>query len=82
MDMTDEIFFAWRGWRTRTSAKAGAREREFLRGEIEHNRCRTNSVRGIISNCVINLSADKERYLREEFRALKRGGTAGRFGRE
>ncbi len=47
---------------------------EFLKGEIEHIPLPDNSVDVIISNCVINLSADKDRVLREAFRVLKPGG--------
>jgi arsenite methyltransferase len=47
---------------------------EFLRGEIEHIPLPDNSVDVIISNCVINLSADKDSVLREAFRVLKPGG--------
>jgi arsenite methyltransferase len=54
--------------------KAGAENVEFLRGEIEHIPLPDNSVDVIISNCVINLSADKDAVLREAFRVLKPGG--------
>ena len=54
--------------------KAGATNVEFLRGEIEHIPLPDNSVDVIISNCVINLSADKRRALAEAFRVLKPGG--------
>jgi arsenite methyltransferase len=47
---------------------------EFLRGEIEQIPLPDNSVDVVISNCVINLSADKDRVLREAFRVLKPGG--------
>ena len=47
---------------------------EFLRGEIEQIPLPDNSVDVIISNCVINLSADKDKVLREAFRVLKPGG--------
>src|SRR5205814_9412721 len=47
---------------------------EFLRGEIEHIPLPDNSVDVIISNCVINLSADKDQVLREALRVLKPGG--------
>ena len=59
---------------TRTSAKAGVANVEFLKGEIEHIPLPDDSVDVIISNCVINLSADKDRVLREAFRVLKPGG--------
>jgi len=54
--------------------KAGATNVEFLRGEIEHIPLPDNSVDVVISNCVINLSADKDQVLREAFRVLKPGG--------
>ena len=47
---------------------------EFLKGEIENIPLPDNSVDVVISNCVINLSADKDRVLREAFRVLKPGG--------
>src|SRR6202030_2766280 len=54
--------------------KAGVQNVEFLKGEIESIPLPDNSVDVIISNCVINLSADKNRVLREAFRVLKPGG--------
>jgi ubiquinone/menaquinone biosynthesis C-methylase UbiE len=54
--------------------KAGATNVEFLKGEIEHIPLPDGSVDVIISNCVINLSADKDRVLAEAFRVLKPGG--------
>jgi ubiquinone/menaquinone biosynthesis C-methylase UbiE len=54
--------------------KAGVENVEFLKGEIENIPLPDNSVDVIISNCVINLSADKDRVLREAFRVLKPGG--------
>jgi arsenite methyltransferase len=54
--------------------KAGAANVEFLKGEIENIPLPDNSVDVIISNCVINLSADKSQVLREAFRVLKPGG--------
>src|SRR6266542_3373911 len=54
--------------------RAGAENVEFLKGEIENIPLPDNSVDVIISNCVINLSADKARVLREAFRVLKPGG--------
>jgi len=54
--------------------KAGAGNVEFLKGEIENIPLPDNSVDVIISNCVINLSADKDRVLHEAFRVLKPGG--------
>jgi ubiquinone/menaquinone biosynthesis C-methylase UbiE len=54
--------------------KAGIENVEFLKGEIENIPLPDNSVDVIISNCVINLSADKNRVLHEAFRVLKPGG--------
>jgi len=54
--------------------KAGADNVEFLKGEIENIPLPNDSVDVIISNCVINLSADKARVLREAFRVLRPGG--------
>ena len=54
--------------------KAGVQNVEFLKGEIESIPLPDNSVDVIISNCVINLSANKDRVLREAFRVLKPGG--------
>jgi len=54
--------------------KSGIDNVEFLKGEIEHIPLPDNSVDVVISNCVINLSADKDRVLREAFRVLKPGG--------
>jgi arsenite methyltransferase len=54
--------------------KSGATNVEFLKGEIENIPLPDNSVDVIISNCVINLSADKPRVLKEAFRVLKPGG--------
>src|SRR5665213_1189045 len=54
--------------------RAGIDNVEFLKGEIEHIPLPDNSVDVVISNCVINLSADKDRVLREAFRVLKPGG--------
>jgi ubiquinone/menaquinone biosynthesis C-methylase UbiE len=54
--------------------KAGVANVEFLKGEIENIPLPDNSVDVVISNCVINLSADKDRVLREAFRVLKPGG--------
>src|SRR5881296_2645348 len=70
LDMTDEMLALARA----NQAKAGVENVEFLRGEIEHIPLPDNSVDVIISNCVINLSADKDRVLREAFRVLKPGG--------
>jgi SAM-dependent methyltransferase len=55
-------------------ARAGATNVEFLKGDIENIPLPDNSVDVIISNCVINLSADKARVLREAYRVLKPGG--------
>jgi ubiquinone/menaquinone biosynthesis C-methylase UbiE len=54
--------------------KAGIDNVKFLKGEIENIPLPDNSVDVVISNCVINLSADKDRVLREAFRVLKPGG--------
>ena len=62
------------GARTENQQKAGVTNVEFLKGEIEHIPLPDNSVDVIISNCVINLSADKDRVLAEAFRVLKPGG--------
>src|SRR2546427_6595188 len=70
LDMTDEMLALARA----NQQKAGADNVEFLKGEIEQIPLPDNSVDVIISNCVINLSADKDRVLREAFRALKPGG--------
>jgi arsenite methyltransferase len=70
LDMTDEMLALAR----ENQRKARAENVEFLKGEIEHIPLPDNSVDVIISNCVINLSADKERVLREAFRVLKPGG--------
>src|SRR6204780_3562120 len=70
LDMTDEML----ALANENKQKAGAENVEFLKGEIEHIPLPDNSVDVIISNCVINLSADKDRVLREAFRVLKPGG--------
>ena len=70
LDMTDEML----ALANANKAKAGAKNVEFLKGEIEHIPLPDNSVDVIISNCVINLSGDKARVLREAFRVLKPGG--------
>jgi len=70
LDMTDEMLALAR----ENQAKSGLTNVEFLRGEIEHIPLPDNSVDVIISNCVINLSADKQQVLREAFRVLKPGG--------
>jgi arsenite methyltransferase len=70
LDMTEEML----ALANENKRKAKAENVEFLRGEIEHIPLPDNSVDVIISNCVINLSADKDRVLREAFRVLKPGG--------
>ncbi|HEX6802246.1 MAG TPA: arsenite methyltransferase [Terriglobales bacterium] len=70
LDMTDEML----ALANENKRQAGAENVEFLKGEIEHIPLPDNSVDVIISNCVINLSADKDRVLREAFRVLKPGG--------
>src|SRR5207245_3939042 len=70
LDMTDEML----ALANKNKRKAGAENVEFLRGEIEHIPLPDNSVDVIISNCVVNLSADKDAVLREAFRVLKPGG--------
>ena len=68
--MTDEMLALAR----ENQRQAGVDNVEFLKGEIESIPLPDNSVDVIISNCVINLSADKDRVLREAFRVLKPGG--------
>jgi len=70
LDMTDEMIALAR----ENQGKVGVDNVEFLKGEIENIPLPDNSVDVIISNCVINLSADKDRVLREAFRVLKPGG--------
>jgi len=70
LDMTDEMLALAR----ENQRKAGIPNVEFLKGEIEDIPLPDNSVDVIISNCVINLSADKDQVLREAFRVLKPGG--------
>jgi SAM-dependent methyltransferase len=70
LDMTDEMLTL----AEENKAKAGVDNVEFLKGEIENIPLPGNSVDVIISNCVINLSADKDRVLSEAFRVLKPGG--------
>src|SRR5437016_6875376 len=70
LDMTDEMLALAR----ENKRKAGAANVEFLKGEIEAIPLPDNSVDVIISNCVINLSADKEQVIDEAFRVLKPGG--------
>jgi arsenite methyltransferase len=70
LDMTDEML----ALALENQRKAGVQNVEFLKGEIENIPLPDNSVDVVISNCVINLSADKDRVLREAFRVLKPGG--------
>jgi arsenite methyltransferase len=70
LDMTDEML----ALANENKRKAGATNVEFLKGEIEHIPLPDHSVDVVISNCVINLSADKAQVLREAFRVLKPGG--------
>jgi arsenite methyltransferase len=70
LDMTDEMLALAR----ENQRKAGVANVEFLKGEIENIPLPDNSMDVVISNCVINLSADKDRVLREAFRVLKPGG--------
>src|SRR5437762_11761791 len=70
VDMTAEML----ALANENKRKAGADNVEFLKGEIESIPLPDNSVDVIISNCVINLSADKDRVLREAFRVLRPGG--------
>jgi ubiquinone/menaquinone biosynthesis C-methylase UbiE len=70
LDMTDEMLALAR----ENQRQAGLHNVEFLKGEIENVPLPENSVDVVISNCVINLSADKDRVLREAFRVLRPGG--------
>jgi len=70
LDMTDEMLALAR----ENQRKAGVTNVEFLEGTIESIPLPDNSVDAIISNCVINLSSDKDAVLREAFRVLKPGG--------
>jgi SAM-dependent methyltransferase len=70
LDMTDEMI----ALANQNQRRAGVANVEFLKGEIEHIPLPDNCVDVIISNCVINLSADKDSVLREAFRVLKPGG--------
>ena len=70
LDMTDEMLALAR----KNQRRAGVENVEFLKGEIENIPLPDNSVDVVISNCVINLSVDKDRVLREAFRVLKSGG--------
>ncbi len=70
LDMTDEML----GLAEENKRKSGLTNVEFLKGEIENIPLPENTVDVIVSNCVINLSGDKDRVLREAFRVLKPGG--------
>src|SRR3974377_1102221 len=70
LDMTDEML----ALAAENKRKAGVQNVEFLQGEIENIPLPDNSVDVIISNCVINLSGDKDRVLQDAFRVLKPGG--------
>ncbi|MFI5058979.1 MAG: arsenite methyltransferase [Candidatus Acidiferrales bacterium] len=70
LDMTDEMLALAR----ENQRKAGVSNVEFMKGEIENIPLPDNSVDVVISNCVINLSADKDRVLCEAFRVLRPGG--------
>jgi ubiquinone/menaquinone biosynthesis C-methylase UbiE len=70
LDMTDDMLALARA----NQREAGVENVQFLKGEIENIPLLDNSVDVVISNCVINLSADKSRVLREAFRVLKPGG--------
>jgi arsenite methyltransferase len=70
LDMTDEMLLLAR----ENQRKSGLSNVAFLQGEIEHIPLPNNSVDVIISNCVINLSAEKDRVIAEAFRVLKPGG--------
>lgn len=70
LDMTDQML----ALAQENKRKSGLTNVHFLKGEIEHIPLPADSVDVIISNCVINLSADKDRVLREAFRVLKPGG--------
>jgi arsenite methyltransferase len=70
LDMTDEML----ALANENKKKVGVENVEFLKGEIEHIPLPDNSVDIIISNCVINLSTDKDQVVREAFRVLKPGG--------
>ncbi|HEY4904650.1 MAG TPA: arsenite methyltransferase [Candidatus Sulfotelmatobacter sp.] len=70
LDMTNEML----ALAEKNKRKAGIENVEFLKGEIEHIPLPDDSVDVVISNCVINLSADKDRVLKEAFRVLRPGG--------
>jgi ubiquinone/menaquinone biosynthesis C-methylase UbiE len=73
VDMTDEMLDLAR----RNAAEAGVTNAHFLKGEIEHVPLPDESVDVVISNCVVNLSTDKPRVLREVYRVLRPGGRVG-----
>ncbi|MEM1282076.1 MAG: arsenite methyltransferase [Chlamydiota bacterium] len=70
VDMTLEMVLKARS----NAAKSGFKNVEFLLGEIEHLPLPNNSIDAIISNCVVNLSTNKENVFKESFRVLKEGG--------
>ena len=70
LDMTDELL----ALAEQNKLKSGLTNAEFLKGEIENTPLPNDTVDVIVSNCVINLSGDKDRVLREAFRVLKPGG--------
>jgi len=70
LDMTDEML----SLAEQNKLKSGLKNVEFLKGEIENIPLPNDTVDVIVSNCVINLSGDKDRVLREAFRVLKPGG--------
>jgi arsenite methyltransferase len=73
LDMTDEMLELARA----NAAKAGASNVEFIKGQIENVPLADETIDVVISNCVINLSADKPAVMREMFRVLKPGGRIG-----
>jgi arsenite methyltransferase len=73
LDMTDEMLALAR----RNAAEAGVENARFLKGEMEAIPLADDSVDVVISNCVVNLSPDKPRVLREVFRVLRPGGRVG-----
>ena len=75
LDMTDEMLALAR----QNRKAAGVENVEFIKGEIENIPLPDNSVDVIISNCVINLSGDKDRVLKEAFRVLKPGGSVSQY---